>query len=82
MLIKFKEMVRKEVEELKNIDIMRKFQEKEKKRKAELEDEKLRLEMEKISAQKEMKKFKTNKLFNTLNTIVTFEHRRKTKQFF
>ena len=51
-------------------------------RKRELEEEKNRLEQERISAEKEMKKFRSIRLFNTLNTLFTFEFRRKKKQFF
>ena len=52
---KIKEMVRKEVEELKNIDRIKKFQQIEMIRKRELEEEKNRLEQERINAEREMK---------------------------
>lgn len=79
---KIKEMVRKEVEELKNLDRVKKFQEIEKVRKRELEEEKKRLEQERSNAEKEIRRFRTNKMFNTLNSLFTFESRRKKKQIF
>ena len=75
-------MVRREVEELKNLDRMKKFQQIEKVRKRELEEEKKRLELERINAEKEIKRFRSNKLYTTLNSIFTFEQRRKKKQSF
>ena len=51
-------------------------------RKRELEEEKSRLEKERINAEREMKRFRSMRLYNSLNTLFTFEFRRKKKQFF
>ena len=77
---KIREMVKKETEELANLDRIKKYQQIEKVWKRELEEEQKRLEQERIKAEKDIKLTRATKLFNTLDTIFKFEKRRKRKQ--
>lgn len=53
---------------------------KNKQQKQDLEKEKRRLERERINAEKEYKRFKSNKMYNVLNTIFTYDEKRTKKQ--